>query len=122
MEGISLETRKIVDFSFKLGFLFSETISDLKEILLLSNSNDFIKVKTMLEQDFEIRFKTIEYFFQKLLENHAIVDDDFKYIKIFTENSAKIINDTINEIKNTGKLDIKKISLLKRLLKDLSDY
>ncbi len=122
MPEISNKTRETIDFSFKLGFLFSKTISDLQEILILSNSNNFKKVESLLEADFKIRFKTIEYFFQKLLENKSINDDDFKYIKIFTMNSVQILDEIISKIKNHGKLDNAEISSLRLLLKNLTDF
>lgn len=118
---ISYETRTIVDYSFKLGYLFSVTISDLKEIITLIKKNDFLNALNLMEKDFLIRFDLLEKYFHKLFKHEGINEDEFNDVKKFCEDSHLLIKDIITEIKNTKSLTKQKIELIEKLLKDLLD-
>ena len=118
---IPYETRTLIDYSFKLGYLFSVTISDLREIIALIKKNDFLNALNLMEKDFLIRFDSLEKYFYKLFKHDGISEDEFNDIKKFCEDSCILIKDTMNEIKNTKSLTEQKIQLIEKLLKDLLD-
>jgi hypothetical protein len=118
---IAYETRTLVDYSFKLGYLFSVTVSDLREIIILIKKKDFSNVLNLMEKDFLIRFDLIEKYFQKLFKHDGINEDEFNDVKKFCEDSNLLIKEIINEIKNTKSLTEQKIELIEKLLKDLLD-
>lgn len=121
MMKIAYETRTLIDYSFKLGYLFSVTVSDLREIIILIKKKDFLNVLNLMEKDFLIRFDLIEKYFQKLFKHDGINEDEFNDVKKFCEDTNLLIRDIINEIKNTKSLTEQKIKLIEKLLKDLLD-
>jgi hypothetical protein len=118
---IPYETRTIVDYSFKLGYLFSVTISDLREILTFIKEKNYEKTLNLIETDFLIRFNFIEKYFYKLFTHEAINESEFNDIKNFCKGAQLTINDVINEIKNTNSMTKEKIELVEKLLNDLLD-
>lgn len=118
---ISYETRTLIDYSFKLGYLFSVTILDLKKIITLIKKEDFESVSNIIEKDFVIRFNTIEKYFYKLFTHDGINEDEINDIKKFCEDARILIKDCIDEIKNSNSLTKEKIDLIEKLLIDLLD-
>ena len=118
---IPYETRTLVDYSFKLGYLFSITISDIREIINLVKKEDFKGVLNLIEKDFVIRFDAIERYFYKISTHDGINEIEFKDIKNFCEDTRLLIKDIINEIKNKNSLSKEKINAVEKLLKDMLD-
>jgi hypothetical protein len=120
---ISLETRILIDDSFRLGYLFSVLISDLEKIIELIEKKDFKNLLNFLEIDFIIKFISLEGFFQNLYKTQGISeDDDLIHIKTFCEDSTLMLQHTISQLKQTNSLEEENILLMKKLLKSMTDF
>ena len=118
---IPYETRTIVDYSFKLGYLFSTTINDLREIIFQINGKNFEKVLDILEKDFILRYDSIEKYFLKLLSHEGISEEEYEDVKTFCKDKRILIKEIIEEIKSTNSLSQEKIHSMENLLEDMLD-
>ena len=120
---ISLQTKTLIDDSFRLGYLFSVLISDLEKIIELIEKKDFKNLLIFLESDFIIKFISLESFFISLYKTQGISEgDDLIHIKTFCNDSTLMLQNTISELKKTNNLTEENISLIKKLLKNMTDF
>ena len=120
---ISLQTKTLIDDSFRLGYLFSVLIFDLEKILQLIEKKDFKNLLIFLESDFIIKFISLESFFISLYKTQGISEgDDLIHIKTFCNDSTLMLQNTISELKKTNNLTEENISLIKKLLKNMTDF
>jgi hypothetical protein len=120
---ISLQTKTLIDDSFRLGYLFSVLIFDLEKILQLIEKKDFKNLLIFLESDFIIKFISLESFFINLYKTQGISEgDDLIHIKTFCNDSTLMLQNTISELKKTNNLTEENISLIKKLLKNMTDF
>ena len=112
----------ITENSFRLGFLFAVTINDLEKILTHLQQNNFEKSEYLMKQDFSERFILMEKIFKKLLFYNSITDDEFTHTQLFLQDSQKLMESALVELTETQKLDSRKISKIKELLKNLNDF
>ncbi len=120
---ISLQTKTLIDDSFRLGYLFSVLISDLGKIMELIEKKDFKNLLVFLEIDFIIKFISLEIFFQNLYKTQGITEgDDLIHIKTFCKDSTLMLQNIISELKNTNNLTEENIFLIKKLLKNMNDF
>ena len=120
---ISLQTKTLIDDSFRLGYLFSVLIFDLEKIMELIEKKDFKNLLIFLESDFIIKFISLESFFISLYKTQGISEgDDLIHIKTFCNDSTLMLQNTISELKKTNNLTEENISLIKKLLKNMTDF
>jgi hypothetical protein len=120
---ISLQTKTLIDDSFRLGYLFSVLIFDLEKIIELIEKKDFKNLLIFLESDFIIKFISLESFFISLYKTQGISEgDDLIHIKTFCNDSTLMLQNTISELKKTNNLTEENISLIKKLLKNMTDF
>ena len=120
---ISLQTKTLIDDSFRLGYLFSVLIFDLEKIIELIEKKDFKNLLIFLESDFIIKFISLESFFINLYKTQGISEgDDLIHIKTFCNDSTLMLQNTISELKKTNNLTEENISLIKKLLKNMTDF
>ena len=120
---ISLQTKTLIDDSFRLGYLFSVLIFDLEKIKELIEKKDFKNLLIFLESDFIIKFISLESFFINLYKTQGISEgDDLIHIKTFCNDSTLMLQNTISELKKTNNLTEENISLIKKLLKNMTDF
>ena len=120
---ISLHTKTLIDDSFRLGYLFSVLIFDLEKIMGLIDKKDFKNLLIFLEIDFIIKFISLESFFENLYKTQGISEgDDLIHIKTFCNDSTLMLLNTIFELKKMNNLTEENIFLIKKLLKNMTDF
>lgn len=120
---ISLHTKTLIDDSFRLGYLFSVLIFDLEKIMGLIEKKDFKNLLIFLEIDFIIKFISLESFFENLYRTQGISEgDDLIHIKTFCNDSTLMLQNTIFELKKMNNLTEENIFLIKKLLKNMTDF
>jgi len=120
---ISLHTKTLIDDSFRLGYLFSVLIFDLEKIMGLIEKKDFKNLLIFLEIDFIIKFISLESFFENLYKTQGISEgDDLIHIKTFCNDSTLMLQNTIFELKKMNNLTEENIFLIKKLLKNMTDF
>jgi hypothetical protein len=120
---ISLHTKTLIDDSFRLGYLFSVLIFDLEKIMGLIEKKDFKNLLIFLEIDFIIKFISLESFFENLYKTQGISEgDDLIHIKTFCNYSTLMLQNTIFELKKMNNLTEENIFLIKKLLKNMTDF
>ena len=119
---VNIQNRMIVDHSFKLGYLFCITISDLKEIVSSLKSSKYDQIEEGKIIDLAKRFIFIEKHFRKLHFYNSISDDDLKHVIPFLEESKAILNEAASELSKNSKLTTEKVGSIEKLLKDMMDY
>ena len=120
---ISLHTKTLIDDSFRLGYLFSVLIFDLEKIMGLIEKKDFKNLLIFLEIDFIAKFISLESFFENLYKTQGISEgDDLIHIKTFCKDSTLMLQNTIFELKKMNSLTEENIFLIKKLLKNMTDF
>ena len=120
---ISLHTKTLIDDSFRLGYLFSVLIFDLEKIMGLIEKKDFKNLIIFLEIDFIVKFISLESFFENLYKTQGISEgDDLIHIKTFCKDSTLMLQNTIFELKKMNNLTEENIFLIKKLLKNMTDF
>ena len=120
---ISLHTKTLIDDSFRLGYLFSVLIFDLEKIMGLIEKKDFKNLLIFLEIDFIVKFISLESFFENLYKTQGISEgDDLIHIKTFCNDSTLMLQNTIFELKKMNNLTEENIFLIKKLLKNMTDF
>tara|TARA_B110000438_G_C15315845_1_gene437358 strand:- start:198 stop:566 length:369 start_codon:yes stop_codon:yes gene_type:complete len=120
---ISLHTKTLIDDSFRLGYLFSVLIFDLEKIMGLIEKKDFKNLLIFLEIDFIVKFISLESFFENLYKTQGISEgDDLIHIKTFCKDSTLMLQNTIFELKKMNNLTEENIFLIKKLLKNMTDF
>jgi hypothetical protein len=120
---ISLQTKTLIDDSFRLGYLFSVLIFDLEKIMGLIEKKDFKNLLIFLEIDFIVKFISLESFFENLYKTQGISEgDDLIHIKTFCKDSTLMLQNTIFELKKMNNLTEENIFLIKKLLKNMTDF
>ena len=120
---ISLHTKTLIDDSFRLGYLFSVLIFDLEKIMGLIEKKDFKNLLIFLEIDFIVKFISLASFFENLYKTQGIYEgDDLIHIKTFCKDSTLMLQNTIFELKKMNNLTEENIFLIKKLLKNMTDF